>query len=411
MKDQNCLIGRQPILTNNEHIVAYELLFRSLGAANNAVVRDATFSSASVINNTLTNFGIQSLLGEHRGFINLDYELLMSDVLEILPKDQIVLELLESLTVTDELVERCRDLKQMGFTLALDDHEYSPIYHELYSIADIVKVDLIQTPLERVPEMVKLLRPYPIKLLAEKVETRTEYMACRNMKFDYFQGYYFAKPSVLEKKGFTESGVTLLRLMRLLSEDAETEVVEKYIKSDSSLTFKLLVMANSVAFGVRERVDTVHKAISIVGRNQIKRWVQLALFASEDAHSSVNPLIDMAAVRAGLMEQLARRLPLLARDPDAPEKAFLTGILSLLERIYNISIEELTSKLNLADEIRAALIAREGIYGTLLVLAEKSEALDFDGVEAMLNELGISAEDAEDSQIESFCWSNDLTKE
>jgi EAL and modified HD-GYP domain-containing signal transduction protein len=411
MKDQNCLIGRQPILTNNEHIVAYELLFRSLGSANNAVVHDATFSSASVINNTLTNFGIQSLLGEHRGFINLDYELLMSDVLEILPKDQIVLELLESLTVTDELVERCRDLKQMGFTLALDDHEYSPIYHELYSIADIVKVDLIQTPLERVPEMVKLLRPYPIKLLAEKVETRTEYMACRNMKFDYFQGYYFAKPSVLEKKGFTESGVTLLRLMRLLSEDAETEVIEKYIKSDSSLTFKLLVMANSVAFGVRERVDTVHKAISIVGRNQIKRWVQLALFASEDTRSSVNPLIDMAAVRAGLMEQLARRLPLLARDPDAPEKAFLTGILSLLERIYNISVEELTSKLNLADEIRAALIAREGIYGTLLILAEKSEALDFDGVEAMLAELGISAEDAENSQIESFCWSNDLTKE
>lgn len=411
MKDQNCLIGRQPILTNNEHIVAYELLFRSIGSANNAVVRDATFSSANVINNTLTNFGIQSLLGEHRGFINLDHELLMSDVLEILPKDQIVLELLESLTVTDELIERCRDLKQMGFTLALDDHEYSPVYHELYSIADIVKVDLIQTPLERLPEMVKQLRPYPVKLLAEKVETRTEYMACRNMHFDYFQGYYFAKPSVLEKKGFTESGVTLLRLMRLLSEDAETTVIEKYIKSDSSLTFKLLVMANSVAFGVRERVDSVHKAISIVGRNQIKRWVQLALFASEDTRSSVNPLIDMAAVRAGLMEQLARRLPILSSDPDAPEKAFLTGILSLLERIYNISVEELTSKLNLADEVRAALIAREGIYGTLLVLAEKSEALDFDGVEAMLGELGISAEDAEDSQMESFCWSNDLTRE
>lgn len=411
MIKHNCLIGRQPILTTNEHIVAYELLFRSPGSANTAVVRDATFSSANVINNTLTNFGIQSLLGEHRGFINLDYELLMSDVLEILPKDQIVLELLESLTVTGQLVERCRDLKQMGFTLALDDHEYSPVYHELYSIVDIVKVDLVQTPLERVPEMVKLLRPYPVKLLAEKVETRTEYMACRNMHFDYFQGYYFAKPSILEKKGFSESGVTLLRLMRLLSEDAETTVIEKYIKSDSSLTFKLLVMANSVAFGMRERVDSIHKAISIVGRNQIKRWVQLALFASEDIRAAANPLIDMAAVRAGLMEQLAARLPLLTRDPDAPEKAFLTGILSLLERIYNISVEELTSKLNLADEIRTALIAREGIYGTLLILAEKSEELDFDCVEGMLEELGISAEEAAYSQIESFCWSNDLTKE
>ncbi len=411
MKSQNCLIGRQPILTNDEQIVAYELLFRSIGSANRAVVRDATFSSANVINNTLTNFGIQNLLGEHRGFINLDHELLMSDVLEILPKDQIVLELLESLEVTDELVERCRSLKEMGFTLALDDHEYSPIYHDLYSIADIVKVDLIQTPLERIPEMIEQLRPYPIKLLAEKVESRTEFLACRDMNFDYFQGYYFAKPSVLEKKRFAESGVTLLKLMRLLADDADTAAIEESIKSDSSLTFKLLVMANSAAVGVRERVDSVHKAVSIVGRSQIKRWVQLALFASDDTRTAANPLIDMAAVRAGLMEQLARHHPRLSQDPDAPEKAFLIGILSLLERVYDISLDELTRKLNLSDEIRSALIAREGYYGTLLTLAEKSESLDFDAVEVMLEELGISAEDATDSQVESFSWSADLTTE
>lgn len=411
MKNTNCLIGRQPILANNESIVAYELLFRSIGSVNSAGVLDATFSSANVINNTLTNFGIQSLLGEHRGFINLDYELLMSDVLEILPKDQIVLELLETLEVTAELVERCRELKKMGFTLALDDHEYSPVFHDLYTVADIVKVDLIQTPLERVPEMVKLLRSYPVKLLAEKVESRAEYMACRNMRFDYFQGYYFAKPSILEKKRFEESGVSLLRLMRLLSDDAETVEIEKHIKTDSSLTFKLLVMANSVALGSRERVDSVHKAISLVGRNQIKRWVQLALFASDDIRASANPLVDMAAVRAGLMEQLARRHPYLSQDTEAQEKAFLTGILSLLERIYNISLEELTVKLNLSEDIRSALFSREGIYGKLLVLAEKSESLDFDAVEVLLEELGISAEAASDSQVESFCWSAGLTAE
>ena len=411
MRSEKCLIGRQPILGNNEQIVAYELLFRSMGNVNSAEVRDATFSSASVINNTLTNFGMQNLLGEHRGFINLDYELLMSDVLEILPRDQIVLELLESLEINGELIERCRRLKDMGFTLALDDHEYSPVFHELYSIADIVKVDLIQTPLERLPEMLELLRPYPMKLLAEKVESRDEYLACRNMKFDYFQGYYFAKPSVLEKKNLAESGVTLLKLMRLLSNDADTKEIEESIKSDSSLTFKLLVMANSAAVGVRDRVDSVYKAISVVGRNQIKRWVQLALFASEDTRSSANPLIDMAAVRAGFMEQLAKRHPYLLQDNDAPEKAFLTGILSLLERVYNISIDELTLKLNLSEEIRAALIAREGFYGKLLTLSEKSEALDFDAVGVMLEELGISVEDATNSQVESYGWSSAYAEE
>ena len=411
MKSQNCLIGRQPILSNNEHIVAYELLFRSLGTANNAAVRDATFSSANVINNTLTNFGIKNLLGEHPGFINLDHELLMSDVLEMLPTDQIVLELLESLEVTDELVERCRYLKEMGFTLALDDHEYSPIYHDLYSIADIVKVDLIQTPLVRLPEMVELFRPFPVKLLAEKVESRIEYLACRDMKFDYFQGYFFARPSILEKKGIAESGVTLIKLMRLLSDDADTSEIEEKIKSDSSLTFKLLVMANSVAVGLRERVESVHKAIAVVGRNQIKRWVQLALFASDDIRGSANPLVDMAAVRAGLMEQLAWCHPYMAQDNDAPEKAFLTGILSLLEQVYNISIDELTLKLNLSEDIRSALISREGFYGKLLTLSEKSESLDFDGVEAMLEELGISAEDAANSQVESYCWNSIITSD
>jgi len=409
MKNQSCLIGRQPILSNNERVVAYELLFRSFGSANNAEVRNATFSSANVINNTLTNFGIQNLLGEHLGFINLDHELLMSDVLEMLPTDQIVLELLESLEVTDQLVDRCRELKEMGFTLALDDHEYSPIYHDLYNIADIVKVDLVQTPLERLPEMVELLRPFPVKLLAEKVESRTEYQVCRDMKFDYFQGYFFARPSVLEKKRLAESGVTLIKLMRLLSDDAEISEIEENIKSDSSLTFKLLVMANSVAVGLRERVESVHKAISVVGRNQIKRWVQLALFASDDIRSSANPLIDMAAVRAGLMEQLAWCHPYLAQDHDAPEKAFLTGILSLLERVYSISIDELTLKLNLSEDIRSALIAREGFYGKLLTLSEKSESLDFDGVEAILEELGISAEDASNSQVESYCWNSVIT--
>lgn len=411
MKNQNCLIGRQPILANKENIVAYELLFRSVGSANNAVVSDATFSSANVINNALTNFGMENLLGEHQGFINLDHELLMSDVLEILPRDRIVLELLESLEVTKELIERCKYLKEIGFTLALDDHEYSPVFHDLYSIADIVKVDLVQTPLARVPEMVELLRPYPIKLLAEKVESRVEYLVCRNMKFDYFQGYFFAKPSVLERKNLAESGVTLLKLMRLLSNDADTKEIEEIIKTDSSLTFKLLVMANSVAVGVRERVDSVRKAVSIIGRNQIKRWVQLALFASEDTRSSANPLIDMAAVRAGFMEQLAIRHPDLSQDRDAPEKAFLTGILSLLEMVYSISIEELTLKLNLSEEIRSALISRKGYYGNLLTLAEKNEALDFDAVELMLAEMGISVEDASDSQVESYSVNSALAAE
>ncbi|HEX9078039.1 MAG TPA: EAL domain-containing protein, partial [Desulfuromonadaceae bacterium] len=174
MEEAKCLIGRQPILNRNEELVAYELLFRTAGARS-AVIDDASYATASVIVNTLTGFGIGDILGNHKGFINMERELLMDDSLNILPREQVVIELLETLRVTPELVERCRFLKENGFTLALDDHEYSPEYHELYGIVDIVKVDLMQTPLHELEEMVRRFSRYPLQLLAEKVETQEEF--------------------------------------------------------------------------------------------------------------------------------------------------------------------------------------------------------------------------------------------
>ncbi|MFA7062351.1 MAG: EAL domain-containing protein, partial [Pedobacter sp.] len=227
MQNTNYLIGRQPILNRNEEIVAYELLFRSTGSRDSATVLDASQASASVIINTLSGFGLETILGSYRGFINLELDLLMSDSITILPKERVVLELLESLQVTPELVERCRTLKEDGFTLALDDHEFDPVYEELYSIIDIVKVDLILSPVEHLSKMVEHFSPYPVKLLAEKVETREEYLRCRDMGFELFQGYYFAKPSVMEKKCFDDSFVHLLKLMRLLNEDAEIDAIEE----------------------------------------------------------------------------------------------------------------------------------------------------------------------------------------
>jgi EAL and modified HD-GYP domain-containing signal transduction protein len=183
MQEVNYLIGRQPILDRNEEVVAYELLFRSAGSRNMAEVANPTQATASVIINTLSGFGLERILGGHKGFINMELDLLLSDSMGLLPKDRVVLELLETLAVTPELVERCRALKEEGFQLALDDHEYDPSYIELYGIVDIVKVDLLQTPPSQLAGMVEKFRPYPVKLLAEKVETREEYRLCRDLGF------------------------------------------------------------------------------------------------------------------------------------------------------------------------------------------------------------------------------------
>ena len=404
MPHNSHLIGRQPILNRNEEVVAYELLFRSAGSNNAANVTDASHASASVIINTLSGFGLDHILGPHLGFINLELDLLMSDSISILPKERVVLELLETLQVTPELIERCRFLKEEGFILALDDHEYDPVYTELYEIVDIIKVDLFVSPLDKLAGMVERFRKYPIKLLAEKVETRDEYLRCRDMGFEYFQGYYFAKPSVMEKKRFDDSGANLLKLMRLLSEDADIEKVEQAFRESPGLTYKLLMLVNSVSLGLRMKIQNVRHAVSALGRQQIKRWVQLALFAADGDSGLENPLVEMAAVRAAFIEQLAANLPELRGNTDATDQAFMTGILSLLERIYDIKMEEIIVNLDLSDEVKGALTDHSGIFGKLLSLAELFEQLDFKEATIQFEDMGLTQEMVMTAQVKAYNW-------
>ena len=403
-REDNYIVGRQPILDRNEQIYAYELLFRATAGDATAEVLDASQATAHVILTTLSAFGITDMLGEHKGFINLDYELLMGDAVEILPKEQIVIELLETIEPTPKVIERCRDLKEQGFSLALDDHEYHPRFEELYGIVDLVKVDLLLTPLEQLPDMLQRFKPYPFKLLAEKVETREAFDACRDLGFDYFQGYYFAKPSIMQKKRMNENMATLLKLLRLLADDTDLGEVELTFRGSPSLTYKLLLLVNSVALGARQKIQSVRHALSMTGILQIKRWVQLVLFAADNEDSIENPLVDMAAVRAGFMEQLARAHPVLRYDREAPERAYMTGILSLLERIFDLSIEDVIVSLNLSEELIEALLERKGTYGRLLRAVEHIEELEFPAAAEELAAMGIPLDEMIDLQVKAFNW-------
>lgn len=403
------LIGRQPILNRNEEVVGYELLFRSSGSHNSASFRDASYATASVIIGTLSGFGLERILGAYRGFINLDLELLMSDSLELLPRERVVLELLENLRVTPELIERCLALKEAGFVLALDDHIFDAEYEELYRIVEIVKIDLLQTPVESLAEMVRHLQPFPVKLLAEKVETREEFRQCLALGFEYFQGFYFATPSIIEKRHFDEAGANLLKLVRLVEDDADIDEIVQTFRSSPGMTYKLLLLVNSVSLGLREKIRTVQHAVAILGRQQIKRWAQLALFASDDNRGiERDPLVDMAAVRAALMEQLARCHPELKEFREAADKAFMVGILSLLETIYSISMDEVIANLNLSEEIGAALTLRSGLLGKLLDLAEMIEGMHFEAAFDRLEAMGISHEELLAAQVRAYNWRSGL---
>jgi len=408
MENSN-LIARQPILNKLEEIVAYELLFRCPRSLSSALVTDATKASASVIVNTLSNFGVSDILGGQRGFINVDSDLVMNESIELLPVEQIGLELLEGVEVTPQLIERCRELKAMGCRLALDDHDYSEAYEPLYDgIVDIIKLDIIKTPLEQLYKDVERLKRFPVKLLAEKVDSRAVYLRCRGMGFELFQGYFFARPSLIQKRRLEDSVNTMFELMNKLNCDASLEDIEESFKKSPALTYKLLLLVNSVSIGLREKIRTVRHAITIIGMSNLKKWVQLAIFAAEDSRGLANPVLDMAAVRAALMENLALIHQGLNLFRCAPEQAFMVGILSVLLDFYDMCMDEVENKLNISEPIRNALCSREGKLGQLLELTELLEQGAVDEAEARFSEFGLTLADVQECQMKAYKWRNGL---
>jgi len=405
MEDNCYLIGRQPILDRSEKVICYELLFRSKESPASANIKSATQATCRVVFNTLSGFKTEEILGTYCGFINVDAEMLMSDIVELLPAGVIGLELLESITVTPEVVSRCRELKALGYVLALDDHTYSEQFEELYNgIVSIIKIDLISTPLEQVYQMVEHFKRYPVKLLAEKVDSRHVFLRCRNMGFEWFQGYFFARPSTLQKKRMEDSAHTFFKLMQQFSDNAELSDIELTFKQSPALTYKLLLLVNSVSIGRREKIRTVRHAITLIGMQHLKRWVQLAVFAVDDCQGFDNAMLDMVAVRAAFLEEMVRLHPRIKADPHASEEAFMAGTLSLLGDSYGFSLDEIISGLNLSNEIQAALTNREGDLGDLLSLAEMIERLELDQAAELLERVGIPLDDVLVCQKKAFNW-------
>lgn len=403
------LMGRQPILNGLEEIVGYELLFRSPASLGAADFRCSTRATSQIMFDILSSFGVREVLGEHRGFINVDADMLMSDAIELLPTENIGLELLEDIVVTPQIVDRCRELKKTGCLLVLDDHRYDPRYEPLYQgLADIIKLDLIATPLEDLYREVELFRRYPVKLLAEKVDSRHVYLRSRKMGFELFQGYFFARPTLVQKTRMANASASFFRLMQQLAGDADIDAVEETFKQSPPLTYKLLLLVNSLAFTTREKIRTVRHAITQVGLEHLKRWVQLAIFADDSGGGLNNPLMDMAAVRAAFMEELARLDMSNTRlvRPVLPDESFMVGTLSMLKDIYEIDMAEIVANLNLSDGIQEALLNRGGDLGTLLCVAEMMERLELDEAAECLERLGVSPESLLACQKRAYQWRN-----
>ena len=403
-------LGRQPILDREQRLVAYELLFRN-GTTNAADVTDGVAATATVIANAFTELGIVDALGDCRGFINVDLEFLFNDVIELLPPQSVVLEILETVPPTDGVVERCRFLKNAGFTLALDDIvQLGPEYAALLELVDIVKVDLPTLSRVELMQLAMKLKPTGKQMLAEKVDTREQMEQCLKLGFHLFQGYYFAKPTILAGKKLDHSQLAVMKLFSLLISDADTTELENALKPEPGLTVNLLRMTNSVGAGCQEKITSLRHAITVLGRRQLQRWLQLLVFAGGKQSGATNPLLMMAATRGRLMELLATELR--AGDRLFADQAFMVGIMSLMPVLVGQSIREIVAPLGLSGDVRDALCDGAGALGALLRITAGSENGDMTELTAALAELpGLGPKAINRAQTQALQWANEISQE
>jgi c-di-GMP-related signal transduction protein len=402
-------LGRQPILDLRQHLFAYELLFRN-GRIDFADIGDSVHATATVIVNTFNGLGVDAALGDRVGFINVDEEFLFSDTLEVLPPQAVVLEILETVVPTPAVIERCKALKAIGYTLALDDvTQIRADYRELIELADIIKVDVSPLSRDELTELASRLRPLGKQLLAEKVESQEDVEFCALRGFTLFQGYFFAKPSVLAGKRVDYARLTLVRLLGMTISEAETVVLENELKHEPALVVKLLRMINSVSSGTTTRISSLRHAITMLGRRHLQRWLQLLIFASSGSSGQGSPLLVMAAARGRMMELLAADIA--PKKPAVADEAFMVGVISLMPVVFGVPIDEIIAPLNLPDEVHKALCKREGRLGKLLDLAESSEGEGIADAGELMRGLGISANMLNIAQTSAMAWATRIDDE
>lgn len=395
-------VGRQPVLDLQQELIGYELLFRSASADQPSNGMAAT---ASVVCAAFAELGISHALGRHRAFIKANEDFIRDDALELLPTTSVILELDFVQPPDETLLARCRSLHDRGYALALARYAgITPLAAALLPLVDIVKID-VQAAGEALADLAGGLLRLPIRLLAEKVETRDQMIACRDIGFQLFQGYYFARPTIISGRQLSSSQLGIIRLINLVARDADTGDLEQAFKREPGLTINLLRLVNAVGTGLGRHVDSLRQAVTVLGRRQLLRWLQLLLMASPEngGNPERNPLLQLAALRGRLMETLAGyNTP---RELKLGDQAFLAGIMSLMPAALGLPMAEIISQISLSPEVQEALTAQSGPLGQLLALVERFDDNDWAGCDVLLETLPeLSRERLTASLAEALAW-------
>jgi EAL and modified HD-GYP domain-containing signal transduction protein len=400
----NFFLARQPILNRGQRLVAYELLFRDARQRNEADVTDDAEATATVIAHA-SELGMGQVVGDQMAFVNVDAVGLMSDFIRFLPNDKVILEILETVKATPEVMDRVRELKQAGFKFALDDViGHSEDVQKLQPLCDVIKVDIKDMQPGTLQALARVLKNPGQKLLAEKVETIEEFQQCMELGFEYFQGYYFARPVILSGKKISPSQRSVLHLLDLLNTDASSQEIERSVKHDALITLNLLRLVNTPAVGARYRINSVGHALMVLGRRQLQRWLQILLYVKNGGTQEfTSPLLQLATTRGKTMELMVEHLRPGQRV--SADIGFTVGVMSLMDTLFSIHMRDVLDSVNVLDEVRAALLHRGGDYGSMLNLIEHIEkAGDGKTLAPLLHQLALKPSELYAIQLAAIEW-------
>ncbi|MGF6274363.1 EAL and modified HD-GYP domain-containing signal transduction protein [Massilia sp. UYP11] len=402
-------LARQPVLDRNQALFGYELLFR--GSAQGPAHFDSGLSASASVIHHASQLGLPRAIGDANAFINVDQDVLMSDVFALLPRERTVLEIVGSVEPDDAVIERMRALGRHGFRFAAEAAAHGPALSRLLPVIDFVKMDLRALPVVTLLSLASRLRTTGKRLVAEKVEHHSEYRTCLEIGFDYFQGYYFSKPAVLAGRKLSPSQATVLDLVNLVASDADNAEIERVVKREVTIGLNLLRLVNTPAVGAARRIESISQALTLLGRRQLQRWLQILLYAEPDVHGhSQSPLLLLATTRARLMELLAQRLR--PGQKNVADVAFTVGMMSLMDTLFCIPMMDIVEQIPVIDEVRTALLRRGGFFGELLKLAESIERMDDQGDDMLagLRSLSMEGDDLAELEVSAFEWSDKVVR-
>lgn len=400
-------VARQPIFDTKEKVWAYELLFRSSGHAKTADVAEDDLATASVIADGFS-LAFNGMDKSRKAFINFPQRLLLDDTVYALPKEICVVEVLETIEPTPEILSALGRMKEHGYVLALDDYVGQPGYEDILRLADIVKVDVLGMEPERLRQVSLDLGRYGCRLLAEKVEDRPTYELTRQLGFSLFQGFFFSRPETMSGSKVPTPVMAKMRLLRALSgEDYDLRELTKIISTDPSVSYRLLNFINSAAFSLRADIKSIAQALTLLGRQQIKQWFLAVIISDFDSSAKVQEAVYTSLQRARYLQSMGK---LLGSRQFPSETLFLLGLFSKLDVLLAQPMDKLLQNIPLDKDVEAALLSKPSPYWAWMSLVEDIEIGNWEDVFRFLDSRELDRAASASNYSEAITWTQTLLR-